>query len=411
VGPARLARHAPRPDAGRDQLSDLSGLILLRNARAGPGLLDVAVEGERVARVLPAGQAPPAAQEVDLQGRVLMPALVNGHDHLDFSTFPALGHPPYASAYAWAADVDSGRGDPRVREALQVPLPERLWLGGVRNVLGGVAAVAHHGPWHRSLGNGFPVKVLERYQFAHSPGLTPELRRTYRSTDRRIPWMVHAAEGTDARCRAEVALLAEQNLVRQNTVLVHAVAVSNGDAALLAGRSACVVWCPESNQRLYEATAPVAALRAAGVRVGLGSDSPVSGVRDPLSNLAAARASGQLADEELLEMATVGTAAVARLPVGAVAEGAPADLLAVSSREELLQGCRGAVALLMVGGRALYGVPGLMEPLEADRLRVVVDGQERSLAGPLARRLAARLRAHAALRRLSWTQGLVIQHS
>jgi cytosine/adenosine deaminase-related metal-dependent hydrolase len=78
--------------------------------------------------------------------------------------------------------------------------------------------------------------------------------------------MVHAAEGTDARCRAEVALLAEQNLVRHNTVVVHAVAVSESDAALLAGRNARVMWCPESNQRLYGATAPVPALRAAGVR-------------------------------------------------------------------------------------------------------------------------------------------------
>ena len=383
-------------------------MILLRNARAHPDgpLLDVALKGGRVARVAPAGEAPAAERAADLEGRLLLPALVNGHDHLDFSTFPALGHPPYASAYEWAADVDAGHGDPRVREALAVPLVERLWLGGLRNLLSGVAAVVHHNPWHRSLGDGFPVRVLERYQFAHSPGLTPELRRTYRSTDRRIPWMVHAAEGTDARCRAEVGLLAEQNLVRQNTVVVHAMAVSEGDAALLAERKACAVWCPESNQRLYGATAPVAMLRAAGVRVGLGSDSPVSGVRDALSNLAAARASGLVADEDLLAMATTVTAEVARLPVGALAEGAPADLLAVSSRDALLSGSRGAVDLLVAAGRPLYGEPALMEPLEPRHARLRVDGHPRALAEPLARRAAARLRAHPALRRLSWTEGM-----
>lgn len=370
--------------------------------------VDVVVEGERVSRVVPAGQAPRSGQEADLGGRVLMPALVNGHDHLDFSTFPALGHPPYASAYEWAADVDAGRGDARVREALSVALPDRLFLGGLRNLLCGVAAVAHHNPYHRSLGRGFPLRVLERYQFAHSPGLTPELRRTYRSTDRRIPWMVHAAEGTDERCRGEVAVLAERNLVRQNTVIIHAVAVSGKDAALLAERSACVVWCPESNLRLYGATAPVAALRAAGVRVGLGSDSPVSGVRDPLSNLSAARAQRVLADEELLAMATVGTAEVARLPVGALAEGAPADLLAVDSLDGLLEGRRDAVALLLVAGRPLYGRGELLQPLEPRCARVLVDGQERALDAAIARRAAARLRAHPALRELSWTSGLVL---
>ena len=166
------------------------------------------------------------------------------------------------------------------------------------------------------------------------------------------------------------------------------------------------MWCPESNQRLYGATAPVAALRGAGVRVGLGSDSPVSGVRDPLSNLAAARATALVTDDELLAMATEGTAAVARLPVGALAEGAPADLLAVSSRDALLSGSRGAVELMVTAGRPLYGAPALMDALEPRRAYLAVDGHPRALAEPLARRAAARLRAHPALRRLSWTQGL-----
>src|SRR5262249_15056444 len=153
---------------------------------------------------------------VDLEGRLILPGLLNGHDHLDFSTFPALGRPPYASLYDWARDVDGGKDDPAARAALDVDLVDRLFLGGLRNLLAGVTAVAHHGAFHRSLARpSFPVRVLERYSFAHSPGLTRDLKKTYRTTDRRIPWMVHAAEGTDARCRSEVALLAEKNLLRQ----------------------------------------------------------------------------------------------------------------------------------------------------------------------------------------------------
>lgn len=354
----------------------------------------------------PAGSVAGQEKEADLEGRLLMPGLVNGHDHLDFSTFPPLGRPPYASMYDWAADVDGGQGDARVRQALAVPLVDRLFLGGLRNLLCGVTAVAHHNPWHRSLAEDFPVRVLERYQFAHSPGLTPRLRATYRSTDRRIPWMVHAAEGTDERCRAEVAALREQNLVRQNTVIIHGIALAPGDAALLAGRNACVVWCPESNRRLYGATAPVADLLAAGVRVGLGSDSPASGVRDPLSNLAAARREGVLADDELLRMATSDTAAVARLPVGALAEGGAADLLAVADREAFLSGQRSAIDLVLVGGEAVFGHPSLVRPLNPHTAPLVVDGMERALEDSWARRAAARLRAHPSLRGLGWTAGL-----
>jgi len=372
-------------------------------------LLDVAIARGRVAAVEPAGRLAGQDAEADLQGRLLLPGLVNGHDHLDFSTFPPLGHPPYASMYEWAAEVDGGQGDARVRQALEVPLVDRLFLGGVRNLLCGVTAVAHHNPWHRSLGEDFPVRVLERYQFAHSPGLTPRLRSTYRSTDRRIPWMVHAAEGTDARCGAEVKALREQNLIRQNTVIIHGIALDAEDVALLAARSACLVWCPESNRRLYGATAPVAALGAAGVRVGLGSDSPASGVRDPLSNLAAARQEGVLADEDLLRMASAGTAEVARLPVGALQPGAPADLLAVSAREDLLGGRRAAVSLVMVDGQAVFGESDVLRPLNPHVAPVMVEGVERMMEESWARRAGARLRAHPSLRALGWTAGLAFE--
>jgi cytosine/adenosine deaminase-related metal-dependent hydrolase len=384
-----------------------SRALLLRGARTEPDgpLLDVLVERGTVSRVAPAGELGPREMAADLEGRLVIPALVNGHDHLDASTFPPLGRPPYASLYEWTAALEN-EADVRVRAALGVPLADRLFLGGLRNVLAGVAAVVHHGAHHRSLGEGFPLQVLERYQFAQAPGLTAHLKRTYRSTDRRIPWFVHAAEGTDARSAAEVALLSEQNLVRQNTVIIHGIALSEADAARLAQRNACVVWCPESERRRYGATTPVRMLRAAGVRVGLGSDSALSGARDALSNLAAARREGALSDAELLEMAGAGTAAVARLPAGAVVAGAPADLLAVDSIDALLEGRRAAVALLVVAGEAVYGLEAILGPLSPRTAAVRVDGQPRALVGPIARRAGSLLGAHPALRALPWMEGI-----
>ena len=365
----------------------------------------VVTEGGRV--VAAGGLAGESEGGVDLAGRVVLPGLVNAHDHLDFSTFPPLGRPPYPSAYVWAADVGCGRDDLAVAAALAVPLPDRLFLGGLRNLLAGATAVAHHGPYHRALARpDFPVRVLARYQFAHSPGVTPALRRTYRTTDRRIPWMVHAGEGTDDRCRRELRALEQANVLRQNTVIIHAIALGDGDAQRIAAAKACVVWCPEANRHLYGATADVAALRAAGVRIGLGSDSPVSGARDPLSNLAAARATGVVADDDLVEMATSGSAEVARLIAGGTEAGRPADLVAIDSMEAWLAGDRRALALVMVGGRPLYGTPPLLDALGVLWRPVTVDGAARGLDAELARRARGLVRGHPALAAVRWLGGL-----
>ena len=387
--------------------------IALRNARAWrDGAIvdcDVVVSGDRVLEVTDRAEQHQADRDVDLEGRLLLPGLVNGHDHLDFSTFPFLGNPPYAGVYDWAADVEGGKADSLAREALEVPLTDRLFLGGLRNLLSGVTAVAHHNPYHRSLGRrDFPVRVLDRYQFAHSPGLTQELKRTYRSTDRRIPWMVHLAEGTNERAAGELALLQRAGVLRHNTVAVHAIAVTPEQMSAMAAAGACVVWCPESNRRLYGATVSPPALKAAGVRIGLGSDSPVSGVRDALSNLAAARREAVLTDAELLRLATIDTAEVVRLPAGDVRRGAPADLIAVSSLEGLLAGERESLDLVMSRGEARFGCEGLMRAAAGRVAPIRVAGRKVALEQELGRRTAALLKAHPAIRRAAWVSELSV---
>jgi hypothetical protein len=332
---------------------------------------------------------------------------VNAHDVLDLSTLPPLGEPPFASLYEWTAAAEA---DVRhLAPALEVPLVDRLFLGGLRNLLAGVSAVLHHHPDHRSLAReDFPVRVQGRYGFAHSPGLTPALRRTYRTTDRRVPWIVRAAEGADPGLRDEIDLLQAANVLRQNTVIVHGTALVAGDAARLREAGAAVVWCPESDRRLYARTAPVAALLGGGVSVGLGTDAPSAGARDALSNLAAARREGVLSDLELLVLATRGSAAVARLPAGGFVEGAPADLLVVESEERLLRGERPGVALVLVRGRAVYGEPPLLAAAGQDATALAVDGAARALAAPLARRLAAVLRRHPGARASPWLGGVAL---
>jgi cytosine/adenosine deaminase-related metal-dependent hydrolase len=181
--------------------------------------------------------------------------------------------------------------------------------------------------------------------------------------------------------------------------------------AAIAAAGATVVWCPESNRSLYGETADVRALRAAGVRVGLGSDSPVSGVRDALSSLAAARREAACDDAALVDLATRGSAEAARLPVGGLQAGARADLLAVPSLDALLSGDRTAVELVVREGRAVYGTPELAGPLVPGAETLRVDGSPRLVSSGYVRRAAKVTKAHPRAREAKWMGGLELGSS
>ncbi len=346
-----------------------------------------------------------AAAELELDDLLLLPAFVNAYDVLDTATLPILGRPPYASVYDRVRDSAAALAG--LGPALSVPLADRLFLGGMRNLFAGVGSVLHHNPDHRSLGRpDFPVRVQRRYAFAHSPGLVPRLRRTYRTSDRRVPWIVRAGEGSDPALRREVDQLLSANVLRHNTVVAHGTAFEAEEAARLAAAEACLVWCPESDLRLYGRTPSLSALRASGLRVGLGSDGAPCGARDLLSTLALAARESRAPAADLLELATRASAAVARLPLGGFEDGAPADFVGTRSLERLLAGERGAVSLLIVRGRPVYGEPQLVAAAEAGSVRITVDGALRAIASEPGRRFVSLLRKLP--RRAEWLAGLAL---
>ena len=112
--------------------------------------------------------------------------------------------------------------------------------------------------------------------------------------------------------------------------------------------------CPRSNRAHGHGTAPLAAFRRAGVRVGLGTDSVVS-VGD--ADLRAEAAAVGLVDEEALRMLTIEGARALGLEreIGSLDVGKDADL-AVFASTNLHQPPPTSRALLtVVAGRVVRG--------------------------------------------------------
>ena len=164
-----------------------------------------------------------------------------------------------------------------------------------------------------------------------------------------------------------VPRVAAADALAAGLVAAHCVRLGRGDAATLAAAGVGVAHCPRSNAYLRCGRAPLEQLAAAGVAVGLGTDSPASGGDYDLR--AEARAcrdlhSGarELSPPELLRLITLGAAEALGMDrdVGAITPGRRADLIAVSAPpgageapEAWALDARAAVDLVMVDGEVL----------------------------------------------------------
>ena len=114
-------------------------------------------------------------------------------------------------------------------------------------------------------------------------------------------------------------------MLRLGTLCIHAVRLDARDIALLRDARAAVAHCPRSNRAHGHGVAPLAALRAAGVRVGLGTDSVVS-VGD-LDLWAEAEAAGWQGEEALRMLTIEGARALCwERVIGSLEVGKAADL-------------------------------------------------------------------------------------
>lgn len=221
--------------------------------------------------------------EIDLAGLAVHPGHINAHDHLEFALFPRLGNGPYPNASAWARDIYDPTSSP-IADHLRVSKTVRLLWGGLRNLLAGVTTVSHHNPYEPVFDDIFPVRVVKNYGWAHSLAFEAKVRERFLATPPEQPFLIHAAEGTDADSTQEIFELDRLGGLGSNTVLIHATGVNEPGWNLIRQRGASVIVCPRSNLFTLGRAPQV----PDDIPVALGTDSPLTAAGDFLDELAAA---------------------------------------------------------------------------------------------------------------------------
>lgn len=357
----------------------------------------VAVRNGRVVAVVPEHEAHErfsAAHEISLDRHVLMPGLINLHCHAAMTLLRGLADDTplmtWLQEHIWPAEAKHISAD-FVRDGTLLACAEMLRGGitcfndmyffpeaageaitaaGMRAVIG-LALLEFPSAYANDADDYLAKGLAARDALRGNPllhfALAPHAPYTVsnRSFERvatlagelDIPVHVHIHE-TQAEIEESLAKyglrplerLRRLGLITPNLIAVHAVHLEPAEIALLAAENVSVAHCPSSNLKLGCGIAPIKALLAQGVNVGIGTDGAASNNRlDLLAEvrLAALLAKGAGGDASVmnayqaLHAATLGGAKALGLDheIGSIVAGKSADLCAIALDDPILAPC------------------------------------------------------------------------
>ncbi|MBW1917149.1 MAG: amidohydrolase [Deltaproteobacteria bacterium] len=285
----------------------------------------VAVQGDRIAAVgqeASAAELPAAREQLDVQGSLVMPGLINTHTHAAMTLFRGLADDlpleDWLHKYIFPAEVRYVDAE-FVHWGTRLAIAEML-RGGITTVGDGYffAAAARHAYLETGLravmaqgvldfpvpgvpdpqdnlkvaaefidsGAGGGQRLVTSTLFCHAPytcraGTLQQAKALTR--ERNLPFFIHLAETQAEVDRMKqvhglspVAYLDSLGILDSLTVAAHAIWVDEADQEILARRGVKVSHCPEGNLKLASGVAPVPELLHKGICVGLGTDGAAS---------------------------------------------------------------------------------------------------------------------------------------
>lgn len=307
----------------RNRMTDLT----IRNATLLPCTFDmpvvrdghVAVTGELIVSAGP-GPGPKAGEILDAGGDIVMPGMINPHAHLPMTLFRGLGEDVDDRLFRYVLPMERKFVTPEmVRTGTTLAAWESIRAGvttvadmyyfeaevgrvldaaGLRGVVGQTLATFDP-PDHATIDEGFALVEALAGEFRGHPRILPSvaphapystdipvLRRVADWADANpgIPVQIHLAEMESemdwARrthdCRP-LEVVDRANLLREGLIAAHCLYLEKGEIARLAEAGVRVAHNARSNAKAGRGIAPIEAMRAAGIPVGIATDGPMSG--------------------------------------------------------------------------------------------------------------------------------------
>jgi cytosine/adenosine deaminase-related metal-dependent hydrolase len=349
----------------------------------GPPIRDgaVAIEDGRIAAL---GPAEDLGAGTRYEEAVIIPGFVNAHSHLEYAVYGGFGdglsfgpwivlHTERKARLDWDATLAIARlGAAQCLASGITTVGDASFSGAAAQAcvdfgLRGIVYLEVFGRGTDELASRFAVnrdRIAEALSDDIRLGISPHAPYTcsvelYAAClDLGLPVATHLAEseaeqewlasGTgawepfadilpDPPGETGIRLLAAHGLLNGRVTAAHCVLADEEEVELLWTHDVAVVHCPRSNALLGCGIAPLADLRAAGLRIGLGTDSPASApsfdMFDELrASVMAARARERsteaLTATQALELATLGSARALGLDddVGSLTPGKRADI-------------------------------------------------------------------------------------
>lgn len=283
----------------------------------------LAVRGGKIAALLPGAEAArrwPRARRIERPGHVLIPGFVNAHTHAGMTLLRGFADDlplqTWLENHIWPAEAQHLSED-YVRCGTELALVEMVRSGttcfadmyffpelavevarrrGVR-VAAGLPMIDFPNRWSASREDSLRrnEELFGRYRGEAGVSFTMAPHAPYSVDDSGLALCAKLAEKRDIPLHTHVhetageireslerhdcrplARLDALGVVNERLMAVHATQLLDEEIALLAERGCTVVHCPQSNLKLASGFSPVHALLAAGINVGLGTDSTAS---------------------------------------------------------------------------------------------------------------------------------------
>lgn len=365
--------------------------ILITNTtllpRAGSDLLEhcfVAVSGATISQLGPMAACPDSAanQVIDGSGRLLMPGLVNGHNHaamtlfrgfaddlalqdwLQNHIFPAEAAHVSPEMVYWCTTLAAAE---MIRSGTTCVADGYFFSAAAARAFddAGMRAVVAHGivdfPAPSVPDPADNINTVARFieQWQHTtPRITPgvfahapytcspktlvkakELAEHYG-----VRFFIHIAESSgelrqiiEPQGTSPIKHLDALHLLDKSTTCIHAVWLDEADLDIVSSRGAAVITCPQSNSKLASGIAPVQSMLDRGIPVGIGTDGCASNnsldlfremdLLAKISKLKSGEATAGAAAKVLNCATEIGAAAIGQSALGRLEPGAPADLI------------------------------------------------------------------------------------